>query len=219
MHNRHNVRPSDSPFIQAVTYSASAGAGQDIITPDGLWDLIIARRNGQASVFLMTSPLMKATSVSYEAGDESLVISFKPGAFITAGSGKLDTKGMYALPMMGTHAFMLGSSLVELPTFENAEAFAEVLAKRQLLARDAVVQSIATGEGRAQSERTVQRHFRHITGMTPNYYQQIQRALQAAELLRQGESALVVAHDLGYYDQSHLSRSLKAILGQSPSEI
>ena len=39
------------------------------------------------------------------------------------------------------------------------------------------------------------------------------------ELLGQGRRAVDVALDLGYADQPHLTRSLKAIMGKTPGEI
>ncbi len=120
---------------------------------------------------------------------------------------------------MGGKKFLLGSQAFEIPTFDNAEGLVEKLQRARILARDEVVESIAGGRSRAQSERTAQRHFRRITGMTPNYYSQIQRALNALALLRRGEQAITVAQELGFHDQFHMSKSLKIILGQTPSQI
>jgi AraC-like DNA-binding protein len=93
------------------------------------------------------------------------------------------------------------------------------LHQKGLLKSDAVVESLAQGRARAQADRTLQRHFRHITGMTPSRYKQIVRALRAAEMLRAGRPAIEVAYELGYADQFHLSKSVKQVMGQTPSEI
>lgn len=65
----------------------------------------------------------------------------------------------------------------------------------------------------------MQRQFRHITGMTPHYYAQAVRARQAFLLLQQGESAIAVAHELGYSDQFHMTHALKRFVGKTPREI
>ncbi|MEP6985913.1 MAG: helix-turn-helix domain-containing protein, partial [Chloroflexota bacterium] len=52
-----------------------------------------------------------------------------------------------------------------------------------------------------------------------NYIRQIKRAQQAMELLHLGHSILNTAHELGYADQPHLTRSLKRLLGYTPREI
>jgi methylphosphotriester-DNA--protein-cysteine methyltransferase len=53
------------------------------------------------------------------------------------------------------------------------------------------------------SQRSVQRHFRRVTGMTFSSYQQIQRARHAAALLSSGSSVLNATFDAGYFDQAH----------------
>jgi AraC-like DNA-binding protein len=69
------------------------------------------------------------------------------------------------------------------------------------------------------SPRTLQRHFLKTTGMTHNYWQQIQRAQKAASGLQLGKSVAQVAFEAGYVDQSHMTRWLKQIVGRTPGEI
>jgi AraC-like DNA-binding protein len=163
-------------------------------------------------------PSVQAQTVPYLADQESLVITFETGSFIDS-SIFLDKKGMYELEMQGGNRFRLGSMTFEIPTLENADTFVTALEAKGLLKSDFAVQSEALGTLRAQADRTLQRHFRHVTGMTPNQYKQIIRALRAAEMLKAGTPAIVVAYDLGFTDQFHMSKSLKQILGQTPSEI
>jgi len=49
--------------------------------------------------------------------------------------------------------------------------------------------------------------------------QQIQRAWQATALLGQGTSILDTAYRLGYFDQAHLTNSLRRYMGQTPAQI
>jgi AraC-like DNA-binding protein len=49
--------------------------------------------------------------------------------------------------------------------------------------------------------------------------QQIRRAWQATALLEQGCSILDTAYQLGYFDQSHLTNSLRRYMGQTPAQI
>lgn len=55
--------------------------------------------------------------------------------------------------------------------------------------------------------------------MTPNQFAQIKRACHAVDLLRRGLPLAAVAIEAGYADQSHLTRSLKAIMGQTPAAL
>jgi len=55
--------------------------------------------------------------------------------------------------------------------------------------------------------------------LTQNATRQIERARYATVLLREGRSILDVVYEAGYYDQSHLTRSLKYFIGQTPTQI
>ena len=48
---------------------------------------------------------------------------------------------------------------------------------------------------------------------------QIERARYAMTLLCQGTSILDTVYKAGYYDQSHMTNSLKRFLGQTPAQI
>jgi len=88
-----------------------------------------------------------------------------------------------------------------------------------LLARDDLVESAAQGQPRAISPRSMQRHFLSALGMTPKQFAQIKRACQAVDLLRTGMAPSQVALEAGFADQPHLTRSLRAIMGQTPGEL
>jgi len=51
----------------------------------------------------------------------------------------------------------------------------------------------------------------------PKQFEQIKRACHAVELLRRGMAPAAVALEAGYSDQPHLTRALKAIMGQTPA--
>ena len=55
--------------------------------------------------------------------------------------------------------------------------------------------------------------------MTHASIRQIARARHATCLLRDGAAITDVAYDLGYFDQAHLTRSLKRFVGQTPGQI
>ena len=56
-------------------------------------------------------------------------------------------------------------------------------------------------------------------GLTAERLEQIRRACRAIELLAQGRRVVDVALELGYSDQAHMTRALKAIMGRTPGEI
>ena len=55
--------------------------------------------------------------------------------------------------------------------------------------------------------------------MTHGTIRQIQRARRATMMLRAGTPIADVVYDAGYYDQPHLTRSLRRFVGDSPSAI
>ena len=62
----------------------------------------------------------------------------------------------------------------------------------------------------------VLRVFRHEYGVSPHEYQRHLRLARACRLLAAGSPASRVAYDVGFADQSHLIRHLKALLGITP---
>jgi methylphosphotriester-DNA--protein-cysteine methyltransferase len=67
--------------------------------------------------------------------------------------------------------------------------------------------------------RTVQRRFLQATGITQSAARQIERARYATQLLKRGDSIADTTHKAGYFDQPHLTRSLKRLIGQTPAEL
>jgi AraC-like DNA-binding protein len=55
--------------------------------------------------------------------------------------------------------------------------------------------------------------------VTRTTVRQIERARYAVNLLRQNVSILDVVELAGYFDQAHLTKSLKFRIGQTPAEI
>ena len=55
--------------------------------------------------------------------------------------------------------------------------------------------------------------------MTYSTIRQIERARHATRLLRAGVSIPDAVDEAGYYDQAHLTRSLKRLIGQTPAQV
>ena len=91
--------------------------------------------------------------------------------------------------------------------------------RKGLLARDPVVDAALQGRLQDRSLSTIQRRFLRATGLTQSAARQIERARSATHLLQQGASILDTVLEAGYFDQPHLTRSLKYLIGQTPSQI
>ena len=123
------------------------------------------------------------------------------------------------LPLATSTSFWLSGSAWQFPTYENAETFVDRLVRDGLLARDPVVDAVLQQQLKDLSLRSVQRRFRRATGLTQCAVRQIERAREAVALLEQGISILDIVDLAGYADQSHMTRSLKHLIGQTPAQI
>jgi methylphosphotriester-DNA--protein-cysteine methyltransferase len=123
------------------------------------------------------------------------------------------------LPVLPNGRFWLAHNQWELPTFANAEGLVSRLARAGVIARNHATDAAVEGDVDWMSRRSVQRHFLRVTGMTFSSYQQIQRARHAAALLMDGQSVLSTAFDAGYFDQAHLTRSVKQLIGMTPAAL
>ena len=85
--------------------------------------------------------------------------------------------------------------------------------------RDLLVDDVMQDYPSDLSPRALQYRFQRATGLTHKTVQQIQRARQAAALLAQGCPILDTADRLSYFDQSHLTNSLRRYMGKTPAQI
>jgi AraC-like DNA-binding protein len=109
---------------------------------------------------------------------------------------------------------------LDYPSFDHAATFVKRLTKPGLLRRDSVVEDTIDRRPPELSLRSAQRHFLQATGVTYATFRQIERARYATLLLKEGGASILdVVSSLGYFDQAHLTRSLKRFIGQTPGKI
>ena len=118
-----------------------------------------------------------------------------------------------------SRSFWLTGSAWEFPGHENAETFVERLGRGGALVRDPLVDAALRGRPLDLSPRTVRHRFLRATGLTRGRIRQIERAQSAAALLQRGRLISDAVHEVGYYDQPHLTRSLKQWVGHTPAQI
>jgi hypothetical protein len=218
MNVRREVRPAEGPFVERITRATYVGEIADVTTPDGCWDIVIRQRRGCTEV-LQTGLITRPVRLDYEPGDEYVSIAFKPGVFMPRLPGVAMLDRGLVRPLASKRAFWLDRDRFEIPTFENAEGLVDRLTKLGVIVRDEIVAGILEGRPQATSSRAVQRHFIRALGMTSKHLEQIARACRAAERLVRDGSLARIAHELGYADQPHMTRSLRRILGKTPGEI
>ncbi len=218
MTNTRLERAADSPLVERVTSVVYEERTRELSTPDGCWDIVVMKRRG-VTLVLQTGVISRPVPLENDPGDSFLAISFKPGVFVARTPGRAMIDRALVRPLVSARAFALDGETLEIPTFENAEGLVARLERRGLLARDELVEGATQGRARAISPRSMQRHFLSALGMTPKQFAQIRRACRAVDLLRTGMAPAAVAVEAGFSDQPHLTRSLRAIMGQTPGEI
>jgi AraC-like DNA-binding protein len=212
-------RPSDSPFIERVWRCHSEGGGPFLAVASSHWEFVVTRLAGETTITLH-GPETKPREVYCPPDGEWFAIRFKAGTFMPAlPVSRLRDGNDVNLPGAMRNRFRLDGSAFEIPNFDNAEVFVDRLVRRGLLVRDAAVAAALAGDDEAVNARTAQRHFLHATGMSHTMLRQIDRARHATMLLRDGLSPGDVVFETGYFDQAHLTRSLRRLIGLTPARI
>ncbi|MQA28468.1 MAG: helix-turn-helix domain-containing protein [Luteitalea sp.] len=212
-------RGSDSPFVERVWRCHSERAGTFVSVAASHLEMVVTRHSGRTFLTLR-GPETRATPADCPAEGEWLALRFKLGTFFPMhpASAIIDRKDE-ALASASSRMFWLDGTRWEYPDFDNADTFVARLVRHGVIARDGSVEAALQGDHQALSRRSAQRHFLQATGMTHGTYRQIERARHATNLLRQGVSILDTVHEAGYFDQPHLTRSLKHLIGQTPARI
>jgi len=212
-------RLSDSPFVERVWTARSERAGEFLSVAEGRCEMAITRYRGR-TFLTVRGPETRMTTADCPAEGEWVGIRFKPGTFLPElRPGALRDRHDVTLPGAASRSFWLNGSACDYPDFENADTFIARLARKGVLVRDPVVEAAWRGEPQDLSIRSVQRRFARATGMTHAAFRNIERARYATNLLREGVPILDVVYRAGYFDQPHLTRSLKYLIGQTPADI
>jgi AraC-like DNA-binding protein len=211
-------RPSDSPFVERIWRSHSEEAGSFDSIAESRWEMVLTKRRGTIAV-TVRGPETRATHIDYPAGHEWLGIRFKLGTVMPhlPASRLVDTA--VTLPLARSGSFWLNGSTLQLPDYENADTFVDRLVRDGLLVREPAVSAALQGRAEDVSQRSVQRRFLRTAGLTHSAARQIERARYAALLLKQGVSILDTVDRAGYFDQPHMTRSMRYFIGRTPAEI
>src|SRR2546423_1502390 len=192
-------RPSDSPFVERIWRCHSEGTAPFLSIAASRCELVVTRLQGKVTM-TVRGPETRATPLGDCPGDgEWLGILLKLGRF---------------LPLLPPRT--LGNAGGNLPTVCRKCFW---LVRKDLLAREPVVDAALQGHLKDRSLSTIQRRFLRATGLTQSAARQIERARYATHLLQQGVSILDTVEQAGYFDQPHLTRSLKYLIGQTPAQI
>jgi AraC-like DNA-binding protein len=214
----YEQRASDSPYIETITRGWTASDGSTIRPAESHWHMVFVRVNGRV-LPLVVGSLTTAGIASWGEGAEILWIKFKLGTFMPHLPVRKFLDVETILPNGACDSFWLKSAMWQFPDFENVETFVNRLVREDILVRDPVVNAALQDQLPKVASRTVRHRFLQATGLTQSHIRQMNRAQQAMALLRQGVSILDTVHEAGYFDQPHLTRSLKQFIGYTPAQI
>ncbi len=212
------ARSSDSPLIQSVWRSRSAGGGSFISTAASQWEMVVTCQRDRLTLSLR-GPETQASNAPVPEDAAFFGITFKHGVYLPGLPQKQLVNHEIHLNETIKNAFELFGSTWEFPTYENAETFINRLIRADQLAFDPLVEDAIRGKAIYLSQRSIQRRFLHVTGLPLKTIQQIERARQASALLLEGAPISETAYQAGYFDQAHLTNALRRFYGQTPTQI
>lgn len=214
-----DTRASDSPWIDAIWRSHSERRDTFTSVAVSQSELVITKYQGRTTLTIR-GPETQATQASRPPDGEWIGITFKLGTYMPLfPPNMLMNRQDLDLPGANSRAFWLNGSAWEFPSFENADTFVERLGRQGLLVHDDLVGGVLQGHPPDMSARTVRRRFLRATGLTHGAIMQIERAHRALALLQSGMPILDTVFEAGFYDQPHLTRTMKRLIGWTPAQI
>lgn len=211
-------RPSDSPYIENVTYGGTAFDGVVIRPSEIHWHMVLSRFEGKAR-FTVVGPWTSAGELTYTGGADILWIKLRLGTFLPWLPGRKILNSEIALPEATSRSVWLNGSAWQFPDYENVETFVNHLYRTGALALDPVVHAALNDQQPDVAPRTLRHRFLQSTGLTQNHIQQYRRAQRATAMLQQGTPILDTVFEAGYFDQPHMTKSLRQFIGYTPAQI
>ena len=211
-------RPSTVDFVSQIWHSRSIQNYEFTSVASCNMELVFSNYGGRRTVHLR-GPESHPTQAECPLDGEWLGIQFRSGSFLPAlacGVGAVDAG--IELPNSASGFWLQGASW-EYPTYDNIDAFIGRIARSGLVQTDPIVNDALARNGSEAPNRSLQRRFLAVTGLSQTTLRQINRARAATVLLRQGDPIGDVAHQLGFYDQAHLNRLLRRFIGHTPTRL
>lgn len=213
-----DVRPSDAPLIDCVWRGRSAGGGILNSVASSHWHLVVSEVRGQVAVSVH-GPESRPVTAELPLEATWVGIRFRLGVMLQDVPIPQLVDGEIALPEASHRSFWWKGGTWQRPTYDNAEGLVARLAREDLIGQEGLIDDALHGRTSAVSLRTLQRRFYLATGQTRRVVRQIEQARRAAVRLREGATPAGVTYELGYYDQPHLTRSMRRYLGRTPAEL
>ena len=202
-------RQSNSRFVESVWESCAPVATSRTVIADPCSSLALVKNNDAMRVVL-AGPKTKPHDIQVPAGSRYTTIRFKPGVSFKGVSLHELTDASLLFMADAKARFQFEGAYLQFPHFDKIEQFVDALYEQGYL------EFKDPEDATRASPRTYSRYIQRVTGLSPHQLYQLQRMHEALRLLKQGVSAVDVAAELAFVDQSHLTRSSKRFLGHTP---
>jgi AraC-like DNA-binding protein len=212
------ARRSCSPLVDETWQTESEPEVSFISVAASHWEMVVTRQRGMAWL-TVRGPETRATIVPIPQAASFFGIKFTVGTFMPGLPPDRLVDRTVRLPAATHGSFWLDGCAWELPRPDTAEAFVDRLVRAGVLVHDSLVADALLGDVAGFSTRSLERRVARATGLSRGAMRRISRAEQAVDLLSRGWPPSQVACRTGYADQPHLTRSLRRLVGQTPSQI
>lgn len=182
--------------------------------------ITIARVAGTTTVHLR-GPETRATALSCPRDAEYIGAELRLGTYLPMfPPARLADLRDAVLPTLPDGRVLLDDRAWEMPTAQNIDVLVDRLERAGLVVFDPLVEELGHGETTGDvPERTAQSRFVRAVGLSRRDLRVIERARLAARLLHAGEPIADVVYAAGYYDQPHLTRALRRLIGHTPAAL
>jgi hypothetical protein len=211
-------RPSASSYVERVWRSRSDAVARMTSVATPRWGLVFWEQAGRMHGAVQ-GPESQASPAPVPEDAAFFGIDFALGTTMPRLPVDRLVDGSTEIPDVTRTSFWLDGSAWHLPDYDNAEEFVRRLVREGVVVRDPLVADVVRGAEPDLSARTVQRRFLATTGLTRGAVRRIDRAQQAAVMLRDGVPATEVVNRLGYFDQPHLAHSLSRFIGRTATSL
>lgn len=175
-------------------------------------------RFGGVTVVHLRGPATQATPMLCPPDSEFFGVDFRLGTFLPMfPPASMINFQDAVLPTLPDGRILLDNQEWEMPTPHNLDVFVDRLLRAGLLIFDPLVEQLRYET--VLPERTAQARFVQATGLSRRSMRVVERARDAARMLRDGASIGEVVFRAGYHDQPHLTRSLRRFIGHTPAEV
>ncbi|WP_433510748.1 helix-turn-helix domain-containing protein [Nonomuraea sp. CA-143628] len=220
MRFEHRDAENDASIVDRVWRTRSDAEDTMTSAARTCWQLILSRTQGRLLAGLR-GPETRASTAPVPPDTEFLGVRFALGTVLRPHSVASIIDGYVPFPVTDSGRIVIGGEDWEVPTYENIEHFVRRLRDAGLLVRSRLgdEEHVAEHPEAGPTERTRQRRYRAITGLSQTAVRQIDRVNAAATMLRDGHDWRTVVETLGYFDQAHLAHALRRYVGRTAREL